>query len=164
MRRTTGTLTELGDERLTAIVREATAPEVIPTRRNATKSDTHKAAKRRAAKTKMKQMQATHCEWSHWRPPSDEMIEPCAAKSEGVLHKSLLDRQTEGQLAERHRTTRNQRRMDIEVQETNPTPASIRAHQQAWEIQLACWAGQLGHCGRKTTRARSVQVIQRSGG
>ena len=39
-----------------------------------------------------------------------------------------------------------------------------RAHRQAWEIQLACWAGQLGHRGRKTTRARSVQVIQRSGG
>ena len=163
-RRTTGSLTQLGEERSTAIVGEATASDVIPTRRNSKKSATHKAAKRRANKTEKKQLQAMHGEWSHWRPPCDKMIEPCTARSEGVLHKSLRDTQAEGQLAERHRTTRDQRRMDIEVQETNPTPASIRAHQQAWEIQLACWAGQLGHCGRKTTRARSVQVIQRSGG
>ena len=163
-RRTTGSLTQLGEERSTAIVGEATASDVIPTRRNSKESATHKAAKRRANKTEKKQLQAMHGEWSHWRPPCDKMIEPCTARSEGVLHKSLRDTQAEGQLAERHRTTRDQRRMDIEVQETNPTPASIRAHQQAWEIQLACWAGQLGHRGRKTTRARSVQVIQRSGG
>ena len=151
MRKTTDPLPQLGEERLTEIVRKAAEPEEIPTRRKPKHSTKHKAAKWRAEKTKLKQRTARDCRSSHWRPPSDEMIEACAAR-------------TDCQRVEQHRPTRNQRRMDIAVQESNPTPATIRAHQQALEILLACWAGQLGHCGGKTTRARSVQVIQRSGG
>ena len=151
MRKTTDPLPQLGEERLTEIVRKAAEPEEIPTRRKPKKSTKHKAAKWRAEKTKLKQRTARDCLSSHWRPPNDEMIEACAAR-------------TDCQRVEQHRPTRNQRRMDIAVQESNPTPASFRAQHQAWEIQLACWAGQLGHCGRKTTRARSVQAIQRKGG
>ena len=137
MRKTTDPLPQLGDERLAEIVRKAAEPEEIPTRRKPKQSTKHKAAKCRAEKTKLKQRTARDCRSSHWQPPSDEMIEACAAR-------------TDCQRVEQRRPTRNQRRMDIEVQESNPTPASIRAQQQAWEIQLACWAGQLGHCRRNS--------------
>ena len=92
----------------------------------------------------MKNIKAVQCQWSHWRPPRDEV-----EHREEVLG-ALTD--DEGLVeAERRCPTWNQRRKNAEVQGSTPTPASIRAQQQGWAVQLACWAGQLGYPRRDTT-------------